>query len=89
MPILDKLCTAALTLDPAIEICQIKEKFGTLRFYPERVSENIREAMYVLINAAEAETAHTCEECGAEGVQHNLRGWLTTLCEGCLTKEPK
>jgi len=57
---------------------QVKEKFGTLRFYltfnPEETDEPIREA--------EKESAITCEICGKAG---KLRGssWMSTECDEC------
>lgn len=64
---------------------QVKEKFGTLRFYIESTTEEQRSA-YDFIHQAEAESAVTCEDCGASG---SLRGreagraWVRTLCDGC------
>lgn len=60
-----------------VEIHQIKEKFGTLRFYvgdaPERVHE--------VIQTAEYQSFQTCEECGEPGRLVNLQGWLKTACD--------
>ena len=55
---------------------QVKEKFGTLRFYMSAETEEIREA----IREASERSAITCEVCGAPG---ELRGerWVYTLCE--------
>jgi len=63
---------------------QVKEKFGTLRFYMTTGSNE----MYNLIDEAEKESAKTCEFCGKPG---KLRsgGWLLTLCDECATKEGK
>lgn len=57
---------------------QVKEKFGTLRFYMTHATEE----MYELINEAEHKTAITCETCGAPGETSN-EGWVFTLCEEC------
>ncbi|MHC2462430.1 hypothetical protein [Bradyrhizobium embrapense] len=59
---------------------QIKEKFGTLRFYWEgtlspRASARVEEA----VDLAEARSAVTCEICGEPGVLHGDR-WVTTRC---------
>ena len=55
---------------------QVKEKFGTLRFYTSGGDDYTRgvEAM------AEAMSSRVCEQCGAPG-KTNAEGWLTTLCE--------
>lgn len=61
---------------------QVKEKFGTLRFYwygvglPERTYSEITGA----VSMAEMLSVSTCEECGHPG---ELRGpgWLSTRCD--------
>ena len=57
---------------------QVKEKFGTLRFYCHGYDEEILKA----IREAEDKSEITCERCGNPGT---LRpgGWLKTLCDGC------
>jgi hypothetical protein len=54
---------------------QVKEKFGTLRFYVNGGDDTTRG----MIQMAEAMTAVTCEECGAPGTTGG-RGWIRTLC---------
>lgn len=55
---------------------QVKEKYGTLRFYMSSANDK----MYDMIEDAESKSAVTCEECGQPG---ELRGggWLRTLCD--------
>lgn len=60
---------------------QIKEKFGTLRFYMSSGTEE----MWKLIHEAEEKSAHTCEDCGAPGKERN-DGWIRTLCDECEKK---
>lgn len=55
---------------------QVKEKFGSLRFYMSSHDEFIEGA----ISLAEKQSAHICEVCGKPGKIENLRGWLKTLC---------
>ena len=55
---------------------QIKEKFGGLRFYVDRATEQ----HYDFISVAESMSYHTCEECGAPG-QRYTDGWHQTLCD--------
>ncbi len=54
---------------------QVKEKFGTLRFYLSSYTDE----MCTLINAAEAESAVTCEVCGEPGTRGG-KGWIKTAC---------
>lgn len=58
------------------EICQVKEKFGGLRFYINTGSEEI----WQRIQLAESASYITCEKCGELG-QVRGDGWITTLCE--------
>lgn len=55
---------------------QIKEKFGTLRFYTNGGDEQI----YGMIRMAESMSAVTCEECGNPGTTRS-GGWVRTLCD--------
>lgn len=73
-------------LDPNYRIVQIKEKFGTLRFYYETdvTTVAVKEAMERYVRQAELESAKTCEQCGAEGTLMSRKmGWMKTRCKGC------
>ena len=59
-----------------IEIQQIKEKFGTLRFYYSGGDDYIEG----LVRLAEAMTETTCEVCGNKG-KYTDTGWIRTLCD--------
>lgn len=61
---------------------QVKEKFGTLRFYMSYETEE----MYGAISMAEEMSAITCEVCGKPGKLYN-DGWCVTRCEECRRKE--
>jgi hypothetical protein len=61
---------------PQVVAVQVKEKFGTLRFYYNG-GDDIVDGM---VRMAESWSAVACEECGAPGTQ-NSRGWIKTLCE--------
>lgn len=65
-----------------LKIQQIKEKFGTLRFYYNGHSEveNATHMMENLIVAAELESEKTCEWCGAPGKRRKTN-WIKTLCD--------
>ena len=62
-------------LEALPEIVQIKEKFGTLRFYYYGGNDRVE----ALVDFAEAISGVTCEECGAPGTQTDS-GWIKTLC---------
>jgi hypothetical protein len=63
---------------------QIKEKFGTLRFYIYGGTK----AMYAIIDKAEKQSSKICETCGKPG---KLRGesWCYTRCLACWRREQK
>lgn len=55
---------------------QVKEKFGTLRFYYSGGDEYISG----FVSMAESMSAVTCETCGNPGRARG-QGWITTLCQ--------
>jgi len=59
-----------------IEIDQIKEKYGTLRFYTTGSPDYISG----MISIAEKESENICEICGARGETVKINGWYSTLC---------
>jgi hypothetical protein len=66
-------------------IVQVKEKFGTLRFY---VNESVSTEMSAYIQFAESMSGKTCEICGSPGTVRN-GGWLKTLCDNHIRDEDK
>lgn len=69
---------------PLIRVSQIKEKYGTLRFYAEGVdSARLTEA----IEAAEYVSGFLCESCGRPGIERTIGGviggWVVTTCDPC------
>ncbi len=78
--LIDKTCEAIMShvgdkIAPPVAV-QVKEKFGTLRFYVDGGDATTN----ALIGLAEALSATTCEECGGLGrIRHG--GWLLTLCD--------
>ena len=59
------------------EICQIKEKFGGLRFYINSAPEEV----FKRISEAEDKSFTTCEVTGNPGQLRTDIGWYRTLCE--------
>ncbi|MCT7523088.1 hypothetical protein N5T57_09145 [Aliarcobacter cryaerophilus] len=80
---IEDLCKLTNCELPLIQ--QIKEKFGTLRFYyntlnsqyPEIVEKSIR----ALVFQAEIKSSNTCEICGKYGEVRVDGGIYTTVCE--------
>ena len=66
-----------------IQISQIKEKFGGLRFYVDNSTETLNK----MIAKAEDDSYNTCETCGStKNVGLKSGGWLETICLDCLKK---
>lgn len=66
---------------PQVVAVQVKEKFGTLRFYYDGGDRTVQD----LVNLAESMSARTCEICGAtdDSVHMSKTGWVTVRCERC------
>lgn len=73
-------------IDPNYKIAQIKEKYGTLRYYfdSEYVYPAVQERiMFAITVWAENRSSTTCEECGKYGKLRTDRYYIRTLCEEC------
>ncbi len=95
--ILEELDAKLEYLYPEYRIAQVKEKFGTLRFYTEGVPTGIvGDLMDDAIRQAEQLSAKTCEICGKssmrggdgwvydQSVGTRVRGgWYKTVCDEC------
>ena len=67
----------------SIQVVQVKQKFGGLRFYIDAKSEKTYAKAIVLIDEAEKASFSICESCGKPGTLRSKRGWLSTLCPEC------
>jgi len=61
---------------PQVVVAQIKEKFGSLRFYYDGGDEYIDG----LVSMAESWADHTCETCG-ELARKKTTGYIKTVCD--------
>ncbi len=64
-----------------VSAVQIKQKFGTLRFYVTGGDEFTQG----IISMAEAMSSTTCEDCGNYAVT-STDGWWMTQCEKCRSE---
>ena len=64
-----------------VTLDQVKEKFGTLRFYYTG-GDDVIDGM---VRMAESMSGVTCEGCGNVG-ERKGGGWVHTYCEPCETK---
>lgn len=67
-----------------LKATQVKEKFGTLRFYTNYSSPEIDSA----IREAEKLSAIICEQCGEPGSVRR-DGWIVTKCDKCYEEYQK
>ena len=75
-----RTCDADTNKEFVIE--QIKEKFGSLRFYAMYADDEI----YKMINEVEEKSFETCDECGEAGVLSVRNVCYKTLCPSCQQK---
>lgn len=76
----------------ALNIIQIKEKFGSLRMYydiqdidlsiPDDVKDRLDDQIEDIVNRAENVTERTCVVCGAKA-EYFSTGWVLPYCEHC------
>lgn len=64
------------------QVVQVKEKFGTLRFYVNYGNDKIFE----LIDYYENLSAETCEYCGKDAELRTRGSWYATLCDECNSR---
>jgi hypothetical protein len=74
--IIKDLITDLIALGWNRETCQVKEKFGGLRFYINAGSDEIHDR----IMEAERLSYETCEVTGQPGKLRTNLGWFVTLC---------
>jgi hypothetical protein len=67
---------------PQVTLDQVKEKFGTLRFYYTGGDDYISG----MVTMAEAMSGCTCESCGNPANRDSDGGWVRTICEPCDIK---
>ena len=74
-PLIKDLITDLIELGWDKQVCQVKEKFGALRFYINTGSDEI----FKKIHSYENQSYETCETCGEKG-ELRLGSWYKTLC---------
>ena len=73
------LSTELAALPKEIVAGQVKEKFGTLRFYLDTSVDEAED----IIRKYEEISSKTCELCGKSGSLCQRKGWLATMCPEC------
>lgn len=82
--VLEDLDNKLSYLDPNYRVVQIKEKFGTLRFYFDTdIKGIVKDIMFNCVSAAEFVSSYTCEYCGNNQGRLQDNGWVKTACHSC------
>lgn len=66
-------------------LCQVKEKYGTLRWYDNGVPDEIWNEYMAIIKKYEELSAKTCCICGAPATKIS-KGWICPFCDKCAEK---
>jgi hypothetical protein len=87
-PLVNDLHKKLSYIDPEYQITQIKEKFGTLRYYYFTNIEDpmARLIMRDLVLLHERSSENLCEQCGAGASLKKMGHWLVTRCDNCMNK---
>ena len=64
-------------------IAQIKEKFGSLRWYDDGVPKWIDDELHDVIDKYEHISAWTCIKCGRFPAGYRSSGWIAPYCDKC------
>ena len=73
-----------LHMDHGYQILQVKEKFGTLRYYfgTNHASDTMEyKIMHAIERAAEYRSSLNCQICGTSGETRWNLPWVQTLCD--------
>jgi hypothetical protein len=71
-----------LDVNKEIRIMQVKEKYGSLRFYESELPEYLFSDFYKILLKYEKQSEETCEKCGGSGKIIGTT-WLKCLCKTC------
>jgi hypothetical protein len=81
-PLVRKLESKLLDIDPDYQLQQVKEKFGGLRYYAQsQVDPEFEGLFHTTISEYEERSFSTCELCGQPGTLDQSGHWLKTLCD--------
>ena len=80
---LDMICQGDFMNE--ILVTQVKEKFGSLRFYIDAGTDE----QFAAIHAAEHISEYTCESCGRPGHARRYGYWVTVRCDECYEEGKK
>jgi hypothetical protein len=76
LPLMQSLITEAIDKGWNREICQVKQKYASLRFYTNGITKEVGD----VISKYEHIAGDTCEVCGEPG-KMRPGGWIEVLCD--------
>ena len=79
VPLVNDLVDDLEKIDPNFNVSQVKEKFGTLRFYAGCSSDAVSTQFFQRIGKAEKQSGEICSWCGEPGVECYV-DWTFVLC---------
>jgi hypothetical protein len=83
-PLITRLDEDLTAVDADYVIHQVKEKYGSLRFYAEPADPALQDLFDIIISEAESRSPSICEACSGPGhMRENDAGWHKTLCQEC------
>lgn len=81
---------AKYEIEPNLTVNQVKEKFGTLRFYysiPSGTDSNLVNEIDEVVDKYYRKSEVTCEVCGQQGkLRQDTVSW-EVLCDSCFMKQ--
>ena len=77
LPLIQELIEKCIEADWDMNILQVKEKFGGLRFYIGGAPNEVHD----IIEEYQNKSYETCEVCGKKGKLRSERPWMLTLCD--------
>lgn len=82
-PLIRALDERLRQLAPGYRVTQVKEKFGSLRYYIAPLPEPraTQDAVATVIRETEQQSRAVCEVCGSSGSTRVRNGWHKTLCD--------
>jgi hypothetical protein len=86
-----RIADAIAAAPDSLRVTQIKEKFASIRIYwwpGPGFTDAMRDRVEEAVDLAEARSACTCEQCGAEGRLFKHGGWYLTACDEHAKGEP-
>lgn len=81
-----KQCLDKVGYADEYRIMQVKEKFGSLRWYDDSAPKEIYDELRDIIGKYSVISEHICHSCGKPDSPVSKGAWIFTMCEDCWNK---